>query len=37
MNRREDRWVLIGLIGLSCATGLMLFLVSVFDGGILGG
>ena len=37
MKLHEDQLVLIGLIGLFCATGLMLFIVSVFGGGISGG
>ena len=35
-EKRQERLVLIGLLGLFCAVGLMLFVVSVFGGGLAG-
>ncbi len=35
-EQRQERVVLIGLIGLFCAVGLMLAFVSIFGGGLAG-
>ena len=36
MKLREEQVVLVGLLGLFCAVGLMLLIVSVFGGGFAG-
>lgn len=35
-NPKQERIVLLGLVGLFCAVGLMLLFVTVFGGGIAG-